>query len=208
VSALTSSDSDWTKLLQLGNYYQENWANEPGVDWRSLYQPAVSNGAVTATDTFALGSTIHKISLNENDPIRIVWTNGTSYTNYTLIPADQLKFYENGSYVAKVGASLKFNRAFVATDPEFGGTIKVPAYTLPYDLDDAVNNPTGLISVDDPNWLVTICAAEYVRNDLVRQNQYPNLLSEANELMKKMTENNGSQQQKIVMRSVGVARTF
>jgi hypothetical protein len=49
----------------------------------------------------------------------------------------------------------------------------------------------GEIPVDDPNWLVTIVAAEFTRNDKTRSNQYPNLVAEANVLMRKMKENNG-----------------
>jgi hypothetical protein len=205
VSTLTSTDDDWTKLLTIANYYQQNWANEVGVDWKSLYSPKVSCGTVTATDTFSLDSTIHKISQQQEDPIRIVWSNGTSYTDYTLVAPDRLKVeYNDGAYVAQNGSSLLFNKAFVPTDNEFGGTIYVPAYTLPATLSVG----TDVVSVDIPEWLVTICAAEYVRNDLVRQNQYPNLLAEANELMKKMVENNGAQLETVAMKRVAIARTW
>lgn len=204
VSTLTSSDSDWTKLLALANIYQQNWATEPGVDWVSLYSPAVSCGTVTATDTFNLDSSIYKISQNQDDFIRITWTDGTHYTDYTLVSPEELKHYDTGNYVAKVGATLKFNNAFTASSSEFGGTIKVPAYILPATL----STSTDVIAVDLPNWLVTICAAEYVRNNLVKQNQYPNLLAEANELMKKMIENNKPQKQTLTKRAAAIGRTW
>lgn len=204
VSTLTTADDDYTKLGQLANIYQQNWANESGVDWKSLYNPKVSCGTVSATDTFALDASIHKISQNLDDPVRILWTDGTNFTDYTVVPADRLKSYPNDKAVAKVGGNLVFSKAFTTDSAESGGTIYVPAYTLPAQL----TTDSDVIAVDDPNWLVTICAAEYVRNNLVRQNQYPNLLTEANELMKKMVENNNAQLTTIVRRPAARGRSW
>lgn len=179
--------------------------NEPGVDWVSTYDPAVSIGTVTATDTFDLDDTIHKISQREGDYIRIVdASDDTVYYDFTLVSPDRLKHFSEGNYVAKVGNTLKFNRTFATTDPEFGGTINVPAYVTP----DDVANSTDDITIDDPNWLVTICAAENVRNDLVRQNQYPNLVAEANELMAKMKENNRPQLETITKTPAALGRSW
>jgi hypothetical protein len=204
VSTLTSSDSDWTKLLALANYYQQNWANEVGVDWRSLYDPSVDCGTVTATNTFNLATSIHKISQNEGDPVRIVHTDATQFTDYTVVGHDELKQYPSGNYCAQIGSTLVFNNAFKTTDAEFGGTINVPAYTLP----STLSADTDLVQVDTPEWLVTICAAEYTRNNLVRQNQYPNLLAEANQLMQKMIENNDAQIETLTLRPFLVSKTW
>lgn len=203
VSTLTSTDTDWTKLLALANYYQQNWANEPGVDWRSLYYPAIDCGTITATDTFDLDDSIHKVSQNEADPVRINSTDG-SYTDYIVVPADELKSYTGGNYVAQVGQTLKFNNAFTAASQQFGGTLNVPGYTLP----DTLSGSNDDVVVDVPEWLVTRCAAEYVRNNLVRQNQYPNLLAESNELMKKMIENNDAQLDTVPLSPVAYSRTW
>lgn len=189
VSTLTPTDSNWLKLLAIANYYKNSWANESGVDWVSLYVPAISCGTVTATDTFNLDPTINKISQQEGDAVRINYATGTNFSDFALISPERLKEYNTNNYVAKVGAALKFNRTFKTTDAEFGGTINVPAYTIP---DDMVLS-TDVVPVDDPGWLVTITAAEFVRTDLTRQNQYPNLVSEANELMKGMIDNNNPQ---------------
>lgn len=204
VSTLASTDADWVKLLALANYYQQNWANEPGVDWRSLYDPTVDCGTVTATDTFNLAASIHKVSQDADDPVRIVHTDVTQFTDYTVVPHDKLKQYTAGNYCAQIGSTLVFNNAFTADSAEFGGTINVPAYTLP----STLSASTDLVQVDIPEWLVTICAAEYVRNNLVKQNQYPNLLAEANELMKKMVENNEAQVETLTLRPIVFGRTW
>lgn len=188
VSTLTSTDSDWTKLLAISNLNKDAWVNEPNVDWESLYLPAVECGTVTNTDTFDLDSSIHTISKRDGDYIRIVHTDG-KYTDYTLTEPQDLKYRTSGHFVAKIGSQIKFNHTFVSSDPQFGGTIQVPAYkTLP----DLVN-ATDEVEVDDPNWLVVMNAAEYVSTNLVLQYRRPDLIAEANQLMQKMIESNDSQ---------------
>lgn len=204
VSTLTSSDGDWTKLLALANRFQHEWATTPGTDWTALYSPAVSCGTVTATDTFNLDSSIYAISSLDGDSIRINHTDGVNFTDYDLISPQRLKHYSTGNYVAQVGATLKFNVAFKTTDPPFGGTITVPAFTVP---DDLVNS-TDTVAVDDPHWLAVRCAAEYVRTDITRQAQYPNLITLANELMQKMIENNTPQVNEVPLDRVATGRTF
>jgi len=205
VSSLTSTDSDWVKLLALGNLYQQTWAKETGVDWRSLYDPAVNCGTVSATDTFDLDSSIYKVSQTEGDTVRVIYASDTTKnSDFSVVRADRLKYYTSGNYCAQVGQTLKFNRTFKSTDPEFGGTIYVPGYTLP---DSLVSSGDDIV-VDVPEWLTTICAAEYARTNLVLQNQYPNILAEANELMKKMVENNNAQVETVPLYRVARGRTW
>ena len=206
-STATSGDTKWTKVLGIANQKIDEWENEPEVEWNSLYNPALSFGAVTNTDTFAIPATVRKISDTKGDVVRIEHTDGVNYTDYQIVPADTLKDYyagvdkdtSNGNYCAQIGSNLVFNRTFISTDIQFGGTIKVPVYTFAAHLvadDDEV-------PVDIPQWLVISTAAEYVRNDITRQNQYPNLIAEANNLMNKMKENNASQVE-VVNRPWGV----
>lgn len=164
----------------------------------SLYDPAYSIGTVTATDSFDIDlDTIRKISDTDQDYIRINHTDGKSYTDYELVSADTLKQYYDGQtkqsptgyYCAQIGATLVFNHTFVSTDPQFGGTIKVPVFLYA----DHLVNASDTVPVDNPNWLVAICAAEYVRTDIIRQAQYPNLINEANSLMARMKDDNDAQ---------------
>jgi hypothetical protein len=145
---------------------------------------------VSATDTFDLDDEIRKLSDARDDTVRIVHTDGTHYTDYEVVPANQLKTdYSSGAYCAQIGATLKFNKAFVSTDRQFGGTIYVPKYGFA----EHLVNDSDDVPVDDPQWLVLMCAAEYVRNDIVKQNQYPNLVNEANALMQAMKDTNDAQ---------------
>lgn len=207
VSTSTSGDDDWNKLLGIGNYYIDNWSNETGTDWNSLYNPELSFGTITATDTFAIPTTVRKLSDAKGDVVRVDNTDGT-YTEFEIVPADSLKRYYGGdksvsvgNYCAQIGSNLVFNRSFTSDDKEFGGALSVPVYTFPTKL----VADTDVVPVDIPNWLVTISAAEWVRNDITKQNQYPNLVAEANEIMQRMKDDNENAQVQTIYR-VPVAR--
>lgn len=196
-----SSSSKYTRIIGLMDFYQRRWAREKGIDWNSLYDPAFSLGTVTATDSFDLDtSTIRKLSDREGDVVRVVWTDGVGYTDYTIVPADTLKEYYNGPnkesykgfYCARIGNRLVFNHTFTSVDAQYGGDIQVPCYTFPEVI--TANNPSSdEVQVDDPDWLVVICAAEYVRNDITRRQRYPELVAEANEIMERMKDDNEAQ---------------
>jgi hypothetical protein len=200
-TTVLTSGTKYDRIIALGDYYQRRWAREPGVDWNSLYDPAFSLGTVTATDTFDLDtSSIRKLSDREGDTVRIVWTDGTSYTDYDIIDATKLKDYSFGvdkdsplgTYCARIGNTLVFNHEFVSTDNEYGGEIFVPAYTFPDEI-TSTSPDDAEVQVDDPDWLVTRVAAEYVRNDITRRQRYPELIQEANEIMARMKDDNDGQ---------------
>lgn len=196
----TTGSSKYNQIVGLLDYYQREWAREPGIDWSSLYDPAFSLGTVTATDTFDIDtSTVRKLSNREGDYVRIVHTDGTSYTDYTIVDANKLKDYfwgankesYTGFYCAKIGSQLVFNHIFTSSDPQYGGEIFVPSYTYP-DPITATDPDSAEVQVDNPNWLVVRSAAEFCRNDIVRRSRWPELLTEANNLMERMkTDNNG-----------------
>lgn len=191
------TNAKWAKIVALGNMYIRNWQNEPGVDWSSLYDPTFSFGTVTNTDSYDIDGSIRKISDRDGDVVRINWSDGVGYSDYTIVPHDDLKMYYQGQnkeypdgyYCAQMGDQLVFNHKFISTDPEFGGTILVPIYTFA----DTIEADDDTIPVDNPDWLVTRVSAEYVRTDITRQAQYPNILAEANELMERMIDDNDAQ---------------
>lgn len=191
-TALTSGSTKYNKLLALGNYFQKIWAGEPGTDWESLRTTFTLASTVSATDTYALPATVGKITSQEGDYVRI--TTATMEYVYDIVPSTRLYDSElklnhfDNNRVAVVGTSLVFARTFKTTDPQYGGTITVPGYSIPADLVDP-----GNVHVDDPNWLVQMSAAEFVRTDITRRDQYPNLVAMANETMASMKDQNGAQ---------------
>lgn len=190
VSNFAVGSAKWNNFLAAGNRYQRVWARTPGIDWNSLYDPAFELGTVTAAQTFDLDDDIRKLSQQESDVVRVLHDGSTTrWTEYTLIDANRLRDYDNNYYVAQIGRTLRFNTAFTADSQQFGGTIYVPCYLYPEVLTSASDD----ITVDDPDWLVLVVAADYVRNDVTRQDLRADLIAEANDRMEKMREDNDSQ---------------
>lgn len=196
-----TTGTKYDRIVGLMDYYQSEWANEPEIDWNSLYDPAFSLGTVTATDSFDIDtSTVRKLSAREGDSVRIVHSDGDQYTDYALVDANKLKDYSYGVdkesplgfYCARIGDQLVFNHEFTSDDTQYGGEIFIPAYTFP-DAITSDNADTDEVVVDNPNWLVTMVAAEYCRNDITRRQRYPELLAEANTIMGRMKDDNDGQ---------------
>lgn len=136
--------------------------------------------------------------------MRILHTDGRSYTDYDLVSYDTLKEYPSGQYCAQIGSDLVFNRAFLTTDSEFGGTINIPALLYA----DHLVSDSDTIPVDIPNWLVVISAAEYIRTDVTRVAQYTNLIAEANAIMERMKDVNEGQISHVVSSWKPLSRTW
>jgi hypothetical protein len=180
----------WNNLLAAGNRYQRVWARTPGIDWNSLYDPAYSAGTVTAAQTFDLDDEIRKISQQESDVIRITHSGSTTvWSDYTIVDANRLRNMDTGNYAARIGRTIRFNNAFNSSSPQFGGTIYLPVYLFP----EVLTGATDDLTVDDPDWLVYVVAADYVRNDVTRQDLRADLIAEANDRMERMREDNDSQ---------------
>lgn len=182
-----TTGAKYNRIVGLLDYFQRRWAREPGVDWASLYDPAFSLGTVTATDTFDLDtSSIRKLSDLEGDSVRIVWSDGVGYTDYTIVDHDQLKNYyygpnkesASGFYCAQIGSTLVFNHTFTSDDSQYAGEIFVPCYIFPDEI-NSDNPDTDEVQVDDPDWLVARVAAEYVRNDITRRQRWPEQIGRA-----------------------------
>lgn len=189
VTSLATTDAKYIKVKNIANFYISSWQNTPNVDWSSLYEPAHSIGVVSATDTFTLDATIRKLSDTRGDYVRL--GSGTDITNaYQIVPADTLQRYAPTDHVcAQIGRNLVFRAGFGSDSQFIGETIYVPVYTFAENLSDE----SDVVPVDIPEWLVVIVAAEYVRNDPTKQNQYPNLIQEANLILQRMIDDNDAQ---------------
>lgn len=187
-----SGATKWLRIVAQGNFFLQQFAKERGVDWNWYFDPNKSFGTVTATDTFAVPSTVYRISKKEGDVLRITHTDG-AYTDYTFVPHDELKKYSVGNYVAQVGSNIKFNNAFTSDSPQFGGTIRVGVYEYPstFSLDNDV------IDIPDANWLVYAVAADRVKNDVTRKDLRADLVNQANELMQALKDENQSQLEEV-----------
>lgn len=182
---LPTNNTKWEKIRGIANYYQNAWLNEPGIHWNSRYERARQIGTITTNDEYELDDDISEISTAKGDNVYVLTDNGDKI-RFQLVNYDDLQNHPTGNYCAKLGQSLVFNSRFMDDDPCFGGKLYAPVYTTLEDLESGDDD----ILVDNPEWLVTMTAAEYIRNDIVKQNQYGNLVAEANSLMTSMIRNN------------------
>lgn len=183
-----SGSTKWLKIVAIANNKIDTWQNEDNADWNSLYSPNYALGNVTNTDTYDLDDDIRQVSNVAGDTIVITHIDGNT-TEYETVDATDLKQHTTGNYCAQVGQTLVFNHLFVSTDPQYGGSIAIPVFLFANHL----QADTDTVPVDDPQWLVLTVSAEYVRNDIVKQNQYPSLVNEANALMNGMKSANEAQ---------------
>lgn len=200
-TTLTSGDSKYTKILALLNLFTQQWASESGIDWKSLRNTFTVAATVSATDTYLIPATCGKVSKQDGDFVRIYHTDGVTESDYSIVPIERL--YNDGPTINNggigrhtsvgtcsiVGSNLVFSTPFASTDAQYGGTIKIPGYSIPATL----TTGSDVIAVDDPFYPCYMSAAEFVRNDITRQSQYPNLVSQAASSMQGMKEDNQSQ---------------
>lgn len=198
---LSQGTTKYTKITALANLFTRQWSREVGTDWRSLRTIVTFAATISATDTYALPTTISEVSSQDGDFVRVYHTDGVSESDYTLVPIERL--YDDGPTLnnggrmehnatgtcAIYGGNLIFSRAFLSTDPQIGASIKMAGFSIPA----ALVNPSDLIVVDDPFWLEARCAAEYVRNDVTRVQLYQSLIEQANVAMEQMKEYNSTQ---------------
>ena len=186
---LPTTNTKWEKIRGILNYYQQAWAHEPGQHWRSLYH-IESLGTITNTGEYSIPSHVDEVSTAFGDNVFVMTTDG-KMVKFELVDHDDFENHLTGNYCTIIGNDidgkyLEFAGIFMDDDPCYGGELKVPCY---YKVEDLVNIDDTTI-VDDPMWLVTMAAAEYIRNDIVKQNQYGNLVAEANNLMTSMIRRN------------------
>lgn len=164
----------YSVYLSIANRKQREWANDPTVDWASLYSDE-SVGTVSG-------------SSREYDlPIEVVRPSDFIYLEidgvmhpYNVVPPREIDRTSRRQAVSVIGKTLRFS--YDIADNLNGANIIVPAFYMP----DALEDPTDEVAVDNPDWLVYALAAELARNDYSKDDQYPNLAGMANDLYEKM----------------------
>lgn len=192
LSTAVFGDDDYKKVVQLANMRIDGWQKED--NWTSLYDPGVDCGTISTTDTYDLDSSIRVISNDPADEVQILRTDGKT-SSYKTVSPDELKYYPNGNFCARIGDTLVFNNAFTTDSPEYGGALKVPAFLYA----DHLVKATDTVPVDDPNWLVYIVAADWAMVDNTLAQNVPQLVAQANDLMTGMQKNNEPQHSEVPM---------
>lgn len=168
-----SSNRKFLSIVLIANTLIPIWQNELNTDWESLKDEVTLPDPISTTDTYALPATVRKLSKRPLDKV-------------VLTKIDGEKVYLNNSSIRKAGSNLIFGRTFDASSDLIGATITVKFYGFA----PLLTSNVSVVKVDDPAWLIYMTAAEYARNDYIKQNQNPNLVAMANEVMKAMKHEN------------------
>lgn len=166
----------YNRIVNIANRKQREWAQDTNIDWPSRYEIRTLGTLSTGTQAYDLDDDI----LRPSDMVNLVTTAGSKRYVGIVKPQQQTR-YTQGAYVT--GFNPKQLTFIQTIDSSLAGTIiKLPCFTMPTDM----VNANDLVAVDDPQWLVYAVAAELSRNDYAKEEQYPNLIGQANDLYAKM----------------------
>lgn len=107
----------------------------------------------------------------------------------SLIQPQEAEGQSMAVYVAGIDPQvLYFANEITATENIVGGTLYLPAYSMPDDI--STTSATATIVVEDADWLVAATAAEIAFNDLTYEDKAEGLNAKANSLYQQMTRTN------------------
>lgn len=172
-----TSGTDFAYWLRVANRKINEWATDTRNIWESLWEIRSITEIVAGTQSYALQT--EPIALS--DEIIVTDISGIDHA-YRVIKAKERNRFTKAVYV--VGNTLTFTDEI--DDTLVGGTIKVPGYWLPDDLEDE----ESVVVVDNPYWLVYAVAADLAANDLTYASKEANLNGKANSLYLAMASAN------------------
>ena len=177
-SVPTSGSEKYNRIVAIANRKQREWAQDSNIDWPSRYEIRTLGLLVANTQTYDLDNDI----LRASDYVQLLVPNSVK-VYVGIVKAQQASRYLKGAYIT--GFNPKQLTFIQTIDTSMSGTtIKFPCFTMPTDM----TLGTSLVAVDDPQWLVYAVAAELARNDYAKEEQYPNLIGQANDLYTKMLD--------------------
>lgn len=138
----------------------------------------------TIVDDADYSYNLHRTFFMPSDYVLVTKTDGTNI-QYPIVPPPRRDQYVQALYISGINPK-KVTFAQTIDAGIDGATLKVPGYYIPAEL----SAETDLVPVDIPEWLVYITASELARNDAAKEDQVANLVGQANDLYRKMIDNN------------------
>ena len=164
---LETTNPKYLKMVQIANLMMNQWENEPAVEWRSRKKTIKIDSVDSEKDIYKLPESVLKIDR-------------TSGKNITFKKDDKIVGEIEIPDIKVMGNTLDLSE--VITDQILNADIYVPIIEkLP-----KVKDPEDPILIDNPYWLVFMTAAEYVRNNQIKNAQYGNIIAYAQNLMESM----------------------
>lgn len=168
----------YNRIVAIANRKQREWAQDSNIDWPSRYEIRAVGTTTTGTQSYDLDDDI----LRASDYV-ILTTTAKAKSYIGIVKPQQQSRYSKGAYITGFNPKqLTFIQTINAGNT--GQAITLPCFTMPADMATG----TSKVSVDDPQWLVYAVAAELARNDFAKEQQYSNLIGQANDLYQKMLD--------------------
>jgi len=190
--SVSYTDEDGKTVLsvineQIDTYYNMSDRFGEHVVWCRNIDDEYSLGTADGTETvFDIDWTeVQSLPSGFYMPIRVREADGKEQ-RYDLVPFNQLYDSRNSSpYRCSLSANgLVFFEAPVA------GEVLYPCIPVGNLLLGPEEDVEAACGVKNLTWLAFAAAAEYVRTDIVRGDQYPNILAQANDIMNAMLSDN------------------
>lgn len=181
---LATTSTRYIRYLALANLIQRKLIKEPDIQWDWTYD-RVSLGTITS-DRVDMDDSIYALHTDDDDPVYIALTGSNQRSYWKLVEPGDLEYYRYERVCAQIGSELVFTRTFASTDQEYSGEVFVPAHVTP----DPFTSSSDDVLIPNPEYLSTMIAAESVRNTVTKQNQYGNLVADANNMLTSMRQRN------------------
>lgn len=153
--------------------------------WRSTIQ-TLNLGPMSASTSLVINLPANYLGA-AND-CYVIDNNGTRH-DFDIVEPQDADYMKQQVYVSGMGpATLTFTKPVLSTDAFSNGTLYLPAYTLPADIDGS--NGSNMIYVDDIDWLILATSAELAFNDVTYESKAPDLNAKATAAYKQMLNNN------------------
>lgn len=147
-----------------------------------------SLGAITAdaTPSFNCDATL----IAPSDEVYAIDSDGLlSY--YTIVKPRERSKTGRQFYLAGMNPSVLYcTNEIKATESIVGGTLHLPGYYMPADIDVSTEDGTSTIPLPDPYWGVMAVASEIATNDITYEDKAEGLNTKANDLYLKMVRKN------------------
>jgi len=177
-------DEDATYWLSILNKKKNELFQDVSKNWQESFDiKNVGTIAVSATPSFTLeASFLAPAGTDEGSDLYVV--NDSQVTDIELVRAHERSLKRRQAYIAGIHPlkKLYLSKPVVTGEQIVGGTLYLPGYWMPADLDAA----DDVLPFPDPYWAVVAVAAFVASNDIVYEDKAADLNASANNLYRLM----------------------
>lgn len=183
--APTVGTDDANYWLRTASRIKRSLYRDVARQWDSTYQVlSLGTISVSAAPSFSLPAGY----LGAASSCYVIDTSGSRH-DFAIVEAQDGNYLKQAVFIAGQNPqNLFFTKAITANEGYVGGTLYLPAYVLPANIDGTSGSNT--VAVDDPDWLAVATAAKLAFSDITYEEKAPDLQAEANALYKQMLSTN------------------